>query len=85
MGEPGDRNGVTGVSSGECPLQIRPVKTPQDVDVFLDILRVVIVDELVPTHLTKGDPYDNGKENTDDARANKFIVRPRKWDRRLTA
>ena len=67
VGKPGDRMGITCVSGRECPLHVRPVQTILNMDVFRDILVVVVVDELVPKCLTENDPDNCRKENTDDA------------------
>ena len=48
--EPGERMPITGVTAGKCPRNIFQIQAAQDVRIGSDIIRIIVINEIVPTH-----------------------------------
>ena len=68
MRNPGERMPVDSMKCSERPLDIRPVQAVFDVDIFGDIIRIIVVDELMPADRQKYEQRGERKQQSDETR-----------------
>jgi len=56
---------VHGMNMSECPGNTAEAKAAAYVSVFIDVTRIIIVDEVVPQRLAKNDPCKRFKRDAD--------------------
>ena len=68
VGQPGEGMPVVCVKGGERPFEIRPIQPAFDGRIFSDVVRVVLIDKLIPVGRQENQQRHQGEEQGNSAR-----------------
>ena len=75
MGQPREGMPVACVKGGERPFDVRPIQPAFDVRIFRDVVRVVVIDKLIPSRRQENQQRHQGEEQGNSARTRHCLIK----------